>query len=60
MTLREIGEKYRIDEYEHDLQRDPNWNALKESEYEEAWKEIWPDKTGNWKVDWESLPLAGL
>ena len=31
---------------------------LKNFKHEEVWRSIWPDRTGDWRKDWSSLPLS--
>ncbi len=31
---------------------------IEDRRYEEVWRSIWPEKTGDWRKDWSSLPLS--
>ncbi|RYP91350.1 hypothetical protein DL770_002490 [Monosporascus sp. CRB-9-2] len=52
VVAKELGKSERLRRGE-DLE-----SNIENDEYEEAWKSVWPDKTGNWKADWSSFPLS--
>ncbi|RYP61559.1 hypothetical protein DL771_010080 [Monosporascus sp. 5C6A] len=52
VVAKELGKSKRLRRGE-DLE-----SNIEDGEYEKAWRSIWPDKTGNWKAGWSSLPLS--
>jgi hypothetical protein len=56
ISVREIGKQKRekMGEYlEPQMEECLNYGTV----YEKIWKEIWPERTGDWREDWWSFPL---
>ncbi|KAF3491783.1 uncharacterized protein GIQ15_01300 [Arthroderma uncinatum] len=57
VTVREVNKEQRIDEMNnYDIPYGSIFDDI--DEYTSVWKQIWPTKTGNWREDWSSVPLA--